>query len=313
MWKGLPAPRKTPQGLRRGGAHDMAMTAVVRDWAGVLKPGPDPDPDHREDRAADRLADREVRPRAGPPRFRHRGRRRCVLWLAPCAGAGSGAAPRRAAPRARPSRRPPACRPRRLARRLRPPASPRVRLPPGIPQQPTLVMAGVAMASCRLPCRSCRRSSGVEHTLGKGGVECSIHSGGTISLQRPALDHGARFRPTGPPDARLGGTVPDQDRPAGERLHQPPDALTSQFSARTVVLAEPLPDGQRRRRSQRSHLALDAARSRDSDSRAVARSIMEVLRQGLRQTPASRQQGPDEANNRRRTNDWRRRAARRWR
>ena len=25
-----------------------------------------------------------------------------------------------------------------------------------------------------------RRSSGVEHTLGKGGVECSIHSGGTM-------------------------------------------------------------------------------------------------------------------------------------
>ena len=27
-----------------------------------------------------------------------------------------------------------------------------------------------------------RRSSGVEHALGKGGVECSIHSGGTILL-----------------------------------------------------------------------------------------------------------------------------------
>lgn len=30
------------------------------------------------------------------------------------------------------------------------------------------------------PRHTSRRSSGVEHTLGKGGVECSIHSGGTI-------------------------------------------------------------------------------------------------------------------------------------
>ncbi len=29
----------------------------------------------------------------------------------------------------------------------------------------------------------CRRSSGVEHTLGKGGVGCSIHPGGTIPLK----------------------------------------------------------------------------------------------------------------------------------
>ena len=28
-----------------------------------------------------------------------------------------------------------------------------------------------------------RRSSGVEHTLGKGGVACSIHAGGTSSAQ----------------------------------------------------------------------------------------------------------------------------------
>src|SRR5690606_3241788 len=30
------------------------------------------------------------------------------------------------------------------------------------------------------PFSICRRSSGVEHTLGKGGVACSIHAGGTI-------------------------------------------------------------------------------------------------------------------------------------
>ncbi len=44
-----------------------------------------------------------------------------------------------------------------------------------------------------------RRSSGVEHTLGKGGVECSIHSGGTsfrdaFSGIRPVPAGGPAFR-----------------------------------------------------------------------------------------------------------------------
>jgi hypothetical protein len=40
------------------------------------------------------------------------------------------------------------------------------------------------MAWCRrLHTFRSRRSSEVEHTLGKGGVECSIHSGGTIGIK----------------------------------------------------------------------------------------------------------------------------------
>ena len=40
-----------------------------------------------------------------------------------------------------------------------------------------------------------RRSSGVERALGKGEVECSIHSGGTIPLRFIAI---ARMRASGP-------------------------------------------------------------------------------------------------------------------
>ena len=39
----------------------------------------------------------------------------------------------------------------------------------------------------------CRRSSGVERALGKGEVECSIHSGGTIINSRPGLGRGIDF------------------------------------------------------------------------------------------------------------------------
>ena len=39
-----------------------------------------------------------------------------------------------------------------------------------------------AVALCR-PDKRRRRSSGVEHSLGKGGAGCSIHPGGTISSQ----------------------------------------------------------------------------------------------------------------------------------
>ncbi len=42
--------------------------------------------------------------------------------------------------------------------------------------------AGCGMVGARKPW--CRRSSGVEHALGKGGVECSIHSGGTSQSRR---------------------------------------------------------------------------------------------------------------------------------
>ncbi len=57
------------------------------------------------------------------------------------------------------------------------------------PRQGTLASPGKALLKAmrrrgmvRRCLRRCRRSSGVEHTLGKGGVECSIHSGGTSAL-----------------------------------------------------------------------------------------------------------------------------------
>ena len=57
-----------------------------------------------------------------------------------------------------------------------------------VPDRPSCVKSGDATSPRRLApseclwhkAAGCRRSSGVEHTLGKGGVACSIHAGGTI-------------------------------------------------------------------------------------------------------------------------------------
>ena len=45
----------------------------------------------------------------------------------------------------------------------------------------------VAAVACCPACLSCRRSSGVEHSLGKGGAGGSIPPGGTIFLFRNSL------------------------------------------------------------------------------------------------------------------------------
>src|SRR3546814_11383093 len=55
---------------------------------------------------------------------------------------------------------------------------------------------------------ACRRSSGVEHTLGKGGVGCSIHPGGTIPTPGKKLTFRPFWRRCHPwADADLLGTI----------------------------------------------------------------------------------------------------------